>query len=1108
MKLIKQSKLFFKEGNSDKVYEIDLCQLSENEYLVNFRYGKRGAKLKEGTKTPSAVDEQKAESVFSALEKEKRGKGYQSESEMFVELPEINVTKPTSEKETILLRLQDAVEKKNSFKTEWKTSRVIAKASALNITEAIPFILKLSSRGDELQLYSSICALLKFEALEAGELFKSYALSSKQKAYIRNMATEGWIALAEKTNTVNEVSEHLIGKMPLDIKSDIEQNDLVALANDLKKYSNNKDVHFFSDLYLLARINEQLRPLIQDTICEWTLTPPYFKYIRSIYKLGQIRCDYKTIALLSYRFETEKEMFKRSVPLKSEDDDYYYNSQYIESLQKSINIGKELKKADSKLAFSQYTKTYLQRNSLNTLFNIGLKGNAKDYLRLAVAILLQYKESDYRKAEERPINEYGEYKWSERKYYFNIGIFPECYNSLLLTNILFGNDKKRILQKNLTYLTDKYTVKSNSWSYNPANVERVDNTESDQNKEAKTASVFGFIKKIFNKEEKTSEPHNEVNIIEENDVATNTDCKLFPQLWDSMPQAYIQLLVQGQMNVIHEFAYNNLKKRTDYQNLLSQLDAQTIIALLTGQFAAQAEFGYDALMKNESEFNQNPQLIVQLLDSQSTRVVEWAKKQIERNTNSYFDDLDFTVSLVLKSNISINDWIYDLLSKLYFSDNRLQAILGKSIVDIIEREDTDHDNEIIEIISKRILLIAKNKLQYISWSIIEQLVSSAPKANIILASYITKEKVTEQTVESIPFSLIQLFLQNYIPEVRNNGVELLSMFSTSYYEANINKLFDIIAENTYADIVSGVLQIVNHVIKAVPATINDALQRIIYILIRKETFEGSHQLIISFAKDNMSSYFNNDLQPKHIVKILFSQYRSCQLFGFEILKDYTHIDQFSIAQVVALGNHELLMVRQWVRNFFNNNIERIKYEKDKALGILDSKWDDSREFAFHYFRNNFEENDWTPDTLISITDSIRNDVENFGRELITKYFNDENGLDYLTRLSQHPSINIQILVTNYLNRYASGKADVIADLDHYFRSVLTRVNKARVAKNRIFKFLETEALSSVDIASVVLPIIDDISAQSTIQDKSTCIHILANIKNLYPHLDMHLSIKN
>jgi hypothetical protein len=71
MKLIKQTILVFQEGRSDKVYEIDLCEVGPNRYVVNFRYGRRGSDLKEGAKTTSAVPLAEAEKVFATLVAEK-----------------------------------------------------------------------------------------------------------------------------------------------------------------------------------------------------------------------------------------------------------------------------------------------------------------------------------------------------------------------------------------------------------------------------------------------------------------------------------------------------------------------------------------------------------------------------------------------------------------------------------------------------------------------------------------------------------------------------------------------------------------------------------------------------------------------------------------------------------------------------------------------------------------------------------------------------------------------------------------------------------------------------------------------------------------------------
>ncbi|HSE96722.1 MAG TPA: hypothetical protein VLD57_00540, partial [Blastocatellia bacterium] len=64
MKLIRQTILVFREGRSDKVYEVDLCEVGADRFVVNFRYGRRGTNLKEGTKTSSAVLREAAEKVY------------------------------------------------------------------------------------------------------------------------------------------------------------------------------------------------------------------------------------------------------------------------------------------------------------------------------------------------------------------------------------------------------------------------------------------------------------------------------------------------------------------------------------------------------------------------------------------------------------------------------------------------------------------------------------------------------------------------------------------------------------------------------------------------------------------------------------------------------------------------------------------------------------------------------------------------------------------------------------------------------------------------------------------------------------------------------------
>jgi len=72
---MRKASLYFKEGSSDKEYHAQL-EKSGDGYVVNFQYGRRGAALTSGVKTPKPVPLAKAETTFDKLVAEKKAKGY------------------------------------------------------------------------------------------------------------------------------------------------------------------------------------------------------------------------------------------------------------------------------------------------------------------------------------------------------------------------------------------------------------------------------------------------------------------------------------------------------------------------------------------------------------------------------------------------------------------------------------------------------------------------------------------------------------------------------------------------------------------------------------------------------------------------------------------------------------------------------------------------------------------------------------------------------------------------------------------------------------------------------------------------------------------------
>ena len=68
--------LYFREGNSDKVYQASIVE-EEEGFTVHYAYGRRGSTLKTGTKTQQPVSREKAEAIYQKLVSTKQAKGYQ-----------------------------------------------------------------------------------------------------------------------------------------------------------------------------------------------------------------------------------------------------------------------------------------------------------------------------------------------------------------------------------------------------------------------------------------------------------------------------------------------------------------------------------------------------------------------------------------------------------------------------------------------------------------------------------------------------------------------------------------------------------------------------------------------------------------------------------------------------------------------------------------------------------------------------------------------------------------------------------------------------------------------------------------------------------------------
>lgn len=1160
MKLIEQSKLFFKEANSDKVYEIDLCEVGADLYVVNFRFGKRGASLKDGTKTPSPIGRIKAKAVFTALETEKRKKGYQTETEMFQELPDITTTSTNTVEGTLLQRLQNAVDSTkdkevNTFKTKWKTSRVAWKVGVLRFKEAVPFLMKLIEKGDAMQRYSVLWALVRCQDERAIPTFKAYFNNDSYAEHVCKIAKEGILGLKNAEKVENKeiqkgVQNQLFESLPPIIQQLVKNESSNGLEKeiDLRIAEKQKDFQFLETLYLLAHVYPFLSKVILNVLSKMPLRPPFFKAIRSIYKLAEVRDDVRLLGMLAYRFEKSGSMYKSvSVSEEMKEDNWYYRHKtrkYITEISEQIaDIKKEVRKKDSKIGFSQQTKEHFQHRDLTRLKEYGVQTLENEtqnhnYVKLATAILLGYQQVDYQASFVS--TSYGNWDNTTRKYTHSFTTYPEYSSSLLLNLILNGNNKELELVEGKWRKKEKITVISDNWyAETPANTTHHSGIEQ--------IKLFNQKTLAEQKEQQKLENRNE----------------FFPQKWDALPQAYVQLLAEGQLGIIHEFAYKNLKTHEKYNELISKFDTKLLKKLISSNFVIPSFFGVE-ICKEKLNQSFDKELTLILLNSQIEEGRNLAKEIIEKNSFEFTQDTNFNLfvsELVFNHHSDIRIWANQFLQTLNLSEEKWQIIVAKSISEMLH-ENINYSSEVLKDAQTILKTNAKSVLEKLSWTIVLELLENEMLQNQVFASDILllKSKLIKST--DIPFSILNGFFESKSEEIRANGMEIFAAYpQNALLEAH--ELLGNMLISPYQNLRNSARQIVTDLIansysgnankNSKENQFSESIVTKLILALRKKDPEetkreeaekekeeqirqeanksanqsenqsnnaGIHSLpndiqlsVHKEIADLLITFFDAYLSKitlKTTLNLLHGNYREGQFVGFHILKNHIITNpsdkekEISIRQLIALAAHELLEIRNWTLEYYQNNVARIRYERDEALRILDTKWDDVRQKAMLFFRENFTENDWDVDSLVSIADSVRPDVEAFGKELITKFFEEKDGEKYLTMLSQHPSNSMQLFATNYLERFATGNLPRLKEMEFYFRCVLMQVNKGRIAKDRVLEFLEKEALSSKETAFWVVPLFNDLVATSAVQDKERFIQILQKLKTKYDNLKVAL----
>ena len=1012
VKLAKQTTLYFQQGRSDKVYQVDLCELGPDQYVVNFRYGRRGATLREGTKTTGPVTYREAETIFNELLDSRKAKGYTEELQTAPAAPPPpppRTVDVTDRKQAVLLRLQEG---RNSS-SNWSLSRAIWRAAELEISEAEPLLHPLVGI-DEMTDYCIAWAMGRFALPNSVPVLEQIGNQKSHPEHLRQMAAQ---ALRQCANDSQRAS--LIGQAidslpaPLDalFKSGVDAFSKPFLDGIGTLYP----ADLLTALYYID--DSSARSVLIQALQTMPLKPPFFRPLRRIFKAAELRCDGQVFGLLALRFEKVKGNFRS-------------NSWFRRNPNRHPALG-----ANPANAFSVQTRTYNRRRAWRTLKRLG-EANSDKFVPMAVGVLLAYNDSD-----AKEVRTMSHYDWQSRTMRT---IQWDPYGDYWAFNqLLFRNSQRYDSSRGL--------------SFRLADGQAPDGLPPDRNEAA------------------------------------------FPELWEKQPRGLLHLLTDSQCLPVHQFAAKAIRKCESFCN---DLPIEVIMLLLAAKYDVTNELGLDLAVARYDANNPDFELVLALVKCPLARARSQARDWIVANPNPFFADTEFAYEVLACEYSDIRQMGQEFLHKLPTDQASVDALTGR-LVAFMQAATVEQSECAADVGNTLLRPQFQQTISRLGEDVIcDLLKSELPEVQYFAGNVVLNhETLSKQPTEKV----LRAMLDATHPPVRSMAIKIISELPDDVLLENAEMLAGLTCHE-----LKDIRNEVRPIVKRLADQHDKFAKEMSSILIKRLLMPGAPEGVPSHTSRVLREDFAGKLDhvtPETVTELLASRSGPAQEVGGFLLPTNVDPKTLEVVDIVKLAKSSVLTVREAAWHMYGSQVDRIRAELSTAVRILDSNWEDSRQFGFKFFEEHTNEDDLSPEVLISICDSVREDVQQFGRNLIVQRFAKEHGPEYLLKLSEHPSTDLQLFASNFLVEYGSEHPDRIEKLSPYFVSILSRVNKSRVAKDRVLGFLKAEAIKHPESAQTISEILARISATCAIGDRAKTIEAMVELHEAYPEIELPIELQ-
>ncbi|HET7864962.1 MAG TPA: hypothetical protein VFL86_11205, partial [Burkholderiaceae bacterium] len=356
----------------------------------------------------------------------------------------------------------------------------------------------------------------------------------------------------------------------------------------------------------------------------------------------------------------------------------------------------------------------------------------------------------------------------------------------------------------------------------------------------------------------------------------------------------------------------------------------------------------------------------------------------------------------------------------------------------------------------------------------------------------------------LPPPLLTRLLAADDPQRRACGARLLAALPDEVLRTQIGLLGDL-ALHPHAGIRAAIAPALGRVAASDPACAMALAARLHQALFQAEPGEGVHDDALRWLTHELAPHAPAR-DPSSTWRALQARSDGAQRYGAWALASLTPAD-YSLRQQATLARHADVGVRQWALRALDATLPPVPAPEQAAdlLPLAETAFDDARAYAKALFGERLPDESLSVELLIAWVDHPQAWMQALGRSRLVRRMSAADASLCLTRLSQHPGMQVQLFVTQWLLELPTDDparlAQQLRALKPYFLTVLSQVHRGRVAKSRITEFLRAQT-GAPETAAVVAEIFARQVVTASRTDKPQYIAGLRDIAARHPQVEL------